>query len=87
MGGSSDDLTNCMNNQYVTSKCKCGESECDTGKYCSDNNCLDSAPETNVDPCEGVDCGTNGSCVSGACECNEGYSGSSCETQLEALHN
>ena len=59
MGGSSEELTTCTNNQDVTSKCKCGESDCDTGKYCSDNNCLDSAPETNVDPCEGVECGSN----------------------------
>ena len=83
MGGSSDELINCINNQDVTSECKCGESKCDAGKYCSDNNCLDSAPES-VDPCEGVDCGENGTCVNGSCNCNDGYSGSSCETQLEA---
>ena len=32
-----------------------------------------------VDPCAAVSCGSNGSCVSGACECTDGYTGAQCE--------
>ena len=38
MGGggsdSSNELSACMNNSTVNEKCKCGESDCDIGKYC-----------------------------------------------------
>ena len=87
MGGggsdSSNELSACMNNSTVNEKCKCGESD-DIGKYCSDNNCLFFRTEsTVVDPCEGVDCGSNGTCVNGSCNCNDGYGGDNCENQLE----
>ena len=39
--------------------------------------------EEEIDPCEGVDCGENGQCISGNCDCNEGYTGENCETELE----
>ena len=32
-----------------------------------------------IDPCAGVDCGVNGECVDGTCDCEEGYSGANCE--------
>lgn len=32
-----------------------------------------------IDPCAGVDCGINGICLSGACDCEDGYSGMNCE--------
>lgn len=32
-----------------------------------------------IDPCAGVDCGDNGTCVEGICVCEDGYSGVSCE--------
>lgn len=28
-----------------------------------------------VDPCEGIQCGPNGICVNGGCDCDEGYTG------------
>ncbi len=31
-------------------------------------------------PCAGVNCGTNGYCVNGVCQCTSGYSGSNCQT-------
>ncbi len=31
------------------------------------------------DPCKDVDCGANGTCFEGACVCNQGYEGASCE--------
>lgn len=31
-----------------------------------------------TDPCKDVDCGLNGTCFEGVCECNEGYEGSAC---------
>jgi len=31
------------------------------------------------DPCADVDCGLNGQCAEGVCECNEGYEGDSCK--------
>ena len=32
-----------------------------------------------VDPCSGIDCGANGECVDGTCDCEDGYSGVNCE--------
>lgn len=32
-----------------------------------------------ADPCADVDCGANGVCVDGTCDCEEGYSGANCE--------
>ena len=32
-----------------------------------------------VDPCADVDCGANGVCVTGTCDCEDGYSGVNCE--------
>ena len=32
------------------------------------------------DPCDAIDCGINGTCVTGDCECDEGYTGTNCET-------
>ncbi|MFN0013247.1 MAG: calcium-binding EGF-like domain-containing protein [Saprospiraceae bacterium] len=34
-----------------------------------------------ADPCKDVDCGANGTCVDGACFCNDGYEGSDCLTE------
>ena len=36
------------------------------------------------DPCKDVECGTNGTCFEGACVCNEGFEGSSCDTEWSA---
>lgn len=33
------------------------------------------------DPCSDVDCGDNGTCVEGDCECDEGFSGDACEIE------
>ena len=33
------------------------------------------------DPCDLVDCGQNGICIDGDCECDPGYSGKFCENQ------
>ncbi len=33
------------------------------------------------DPCEEVNCGANGTCVEGTCECDPGYIGTNCETE------
>ena len=32
-----------------------------------------------LDPCEGVDCGSNGICVTGTCDCEDGYLGANCD--------
>jgi len=32
-----------------------------------------------VDPCADVDCGANGMCLDGTCDCEDGYSGTNCE--------
>lgn len=32
-----------------------------------------------IDPCAGVDCGSNGTCMTGICDCEDGYSGDNCE--------
>jgi hypothetical protein len=31
------------------------------------------------DPCDGIDCGANGTCVAGICECDAGYDGEFCD--------
>ena len=36
------------------------------------------------DPCDDVDCGVNGTCVEGTCDCDEGYEGTFCETETRA---
>lgn len=36
-----------------------------------------------MDPCADVDCGANGVCVDGTCDCNEGYYGDLCESLLQ----
>jgi hypothetical protein len=41
----------------------------------------------NADPCDGVDCGAQGSCSAGACTCNDGYvkgAGGKCDTEARA---
>ena len=37
-----------------------------------------------ADPCKKVECGDNGTCVEGVCECNAGYEGDNCETEVRA---
>merc|ERR1719167_327046 len=44
--------------------------------YQLDGECIANAAS---DPCLDVDCGENGACVDGACDCGEGYSGDACE--------
>ncbi|MBT8231763.1 MAG: hypothetical protein HKO66_12105 [Saprospiraceae bacterium] len=34
------------------------------------------------DPCKDVDCGANGICDEGICNCDPGYSGTNCETNI-----
>jgi len=34
------------------------------------------------DACEDIDCGTNGTCIDGTCECEAGYSGANCERNV-----
>ena len=43
--------------------------------YIINNNCT-------PDPCHGVDCGEHGSCSGGTCQCDVGYSGERCETDI-----
>ena len=38
------------------------------------------------DPCDDVDCGANGTCVEGTCNCDPGYEGLSCETEIRAKY-
>lgn len=33
------------------------------------------------DPCDDIDCGTNGTCDDGTCLCSDGYEGLNCETE------
>ena len=37
-----------------------------------------------TDACKDVDCGLNGTCVEGDCECDLGYSGVACATENRA---
>ena len=34
------------------------------------------------DQCADIDCGPNGTCVDGTCQCDEGFSGTNCETNV-----
>ncbi len=34
------------------------------------------------DPCDDINCGPNGTCVDGTCECDEGFLGTNCEQTL-----
>lgn len=42
------------------------------------------APACNDDPCKGVECGTNGVCNSGVCDCADGYEGTACDVEWAA---
>ncbi len=35
------------------------------------------------DPCDGISCGPNGTCSEGACECDVGWTGDECETDID----
>lgn len=34
-----------------------------------------------TDPCKDVDCGPNGTCFEGTCECNDGFEGDACDIE------
>lgn len=34
-----------------------------------------------TDPCKDVDCGPNGTCFEGTCECNDGFEGDACDVE------
>jgi hypothetical protein len=36
------------------------------------------------DECKNVECGTNGTCVDGICDCNAGHEGDNCEREVRA---
>jgi len=38
-----------------------------------------------TDPCSDVDCGPNGICFEGICECDSGYDGNNCEIVIRSL--
>lgn len=38
------------------------------------------------DPCSDIDCGANGTCVEGVCNCDEAYTGLNCETEIRAKY-
>ncbi len=38
-----------------------------------------------IDPCAGVDCGANGVCIDGTCDCEDGYYGDSCDSLSQDL--
>jgi hypothetical protein len=38
------------------------------------------------DPCDDVNCGTNGTCDDGTCICEAGYEGAACETESRAKY-
>jgi len=38
-----------------------------------------------VDPCAGIECGDNGTCVTGTCDCEAGFYGDSCENAIQDL--
>jgi Tfp pilus assembly protein PilE len=40
-----------------------------------------------VDPCANVNCGEHGTCVDGACDCEDGYGGDECKTPLSGCQN
>ena len=35
------------------------------------------------DPCADIDCGLNGTCINGTCACDAGYTGDSCEINID----
>lgn len=37
-----------------------------------------------TDECKDVDCGANGTCVTGTCECSAGYEGTNCGSKINA---
>ncbi len=38
------------------------------------------------DPCKDVECGANGACFEGACECNQGYQGTNCDVEWKTKY-
>jgi len=70
----------------------CNPNPCQNGGTCTDTGsiaecvCIDgyTGPTCEVppDPCIGVDCGEQGTCVDGICECYAGYEGDNCETEI-----
>ncbi|XP_062499116.1 tenascin-X-like [Corticium candelabrum] len=58
---------------YVVIGCNNEKSDCNL-VYNVDTACLPPGP------CSGVSCGTHGSCYLGLCVCDDGYSGSNCQT-------
>ena len=38
------------------------------------------------DPCDDVDCGPNGTCIEGSCDCSVGYEGQFCDTEVRAKY-
>ncbi len=40
---------------------------------------LSSCGDDPFDPCAGIDCGLNGECLDGTCDCEDGYSGVNCQ--------
>ena len=41
-------------------------------------------PACNKDACKDVNCGANGICIDGTCECDPGYEGTNCEIESRA---
>ena len=44
------------------------------------STCTSTADVMCANPCAGVQCGDHGTCASGTCSCDDGYSGDQCET-------
>jgi hypothetical protein len=64
----------------------CEEPDCNVGPG-GDSVDSDTTPPSEdivtVDPCEGIDCGSNATCIEASCVCTGGWSGDDCD-QLEA---
>lgn len=45
--------------------------------------CFTACKEDDPDPCETVECQNGGTCDNGNCDCQEGFSGTNCETVVE----